>query len=96
MIDPVQAVLLIVIVVLTVLLVVLGVQVFLILKELRKTVKKTNEVLDNVGSITESIEEPLSAVSSLVLGFKTGSLFTVLKTINNFIGRHKDDKKDKN
>jgi predicted PurR-regulated permease PerM len=94
MIDPVQIVLLIVITVLTVLLVVLGVQVFLILRELRKTIVKANDVLENVDSITESIEEPLSAVSSIVLGLKTGSFFTILKTLSSFINRNKKDKKD--
>ena len=68
---------------------------FLILRDLRKVVRKANDVLENIDSITESIEEPLSAVSSVVLGLKTGSFFTILKVINNFLGRNKDEKKDK-
>jgi len=91
MIDPVQLVLLIVILVLTVLLVVLGIQIFFILKELRQTITKTNKVLDNADSITENIEAPLSALSSLAFGVKASSLITVAKLIKNFIGR--DDKK---
>ena len=47
MIDSVQLVLLVVIVVLSLLLVILGIQVFLILRELRNTIKKTNKVLDH-------------------------------------------------
>lgn len=93
MIDPVQLVLLIVILVLTVLLVVLGVQVFLILKELRQTITKTNKVLDNADSITENIEVPLSALSSLALGVKASSLITIAKFIRSFIGRHDEDDK---
>jgi hypothetical protein len=91
MIDPVQLILLIVILVLTVLLVVLGVQIFFILKELRQTVAKTNKVLDNADSITENIDAPLSALSSLTMGVKASSLITVAKLIRSFIGR--DDKK---
>lgn len=91
MIDPVQLVLLLVILVLTVLLVILGVQVFLILKELRSTISKTNRVLDNASNITENIEAPLSALSSLALGVKASSLITVAKFIRSLLGKHKDD-----
>jgi predicted PurR-regulated permease PerM len=94
MIDPVQLVLLIVIIVLTILLVILGVQVFLILKELRQTITKTNKVLDNADSITENIEAPLEALSSLALGVKASSLITIAKFIRSLIGRSKDDRKD--
>jgi hypothetical protein len=92
MIDPVQLVLLLVILVLTVLLVILGVQVFLILKELRYTISKTNKVLDSASTITENIEAPLSALSSLALGgFKASSLITVAKFVKSMLGKSKDD-----
>ncbi|HVF69340.1 MAG TPA: hypothetical protein VNA13_02110 [Xanthomonadales bacterium] len=95
MIDPVQIVLLLVIIVLTILLVVLGVQVYFILKELRNTVKKANKVLDNANSITENIEEPLSAISSVVLGLKSGTFFTIAKAINSLLGKDREEKKDR-
>src|SRR5260221_11084984 len=95
MIDPVQLVLLLVILVLTILLVILGIQVFLILKELRNTISKTNKVLDNAGNITENIEEPLSALSSLALAVMASSLLTVAKFIRSLLGRHKDDEERK-
>lgn len=93
MVDAVQLVLLIVIIVLTVLLVVLGIQVFFIFKELRQTLSKTNKVLDNAESITDNIEAPLSAISSLALGVKGGSLITVLKFVGNLLGGDSDDRK---
>ena len=93
MIDPVQLVLLIVILVLTILLVILGVQVFLILKELRQTISKTNKVLDNAGSITENIEAPLEALSSLALGVKASSLITIAKFVRSLLGKHHDDER---
>lgn len=91
MIDSVQLTLLIVIVVLTLLLVILGMQVFFILKELRNTIKKTNKVLDHADVITENIEGPISAISSLALGMKATSLFTLLKFIKNLLGKEKSE-----
>jgi hypothetical protein len=87
MVDSVQLVLLIVIVVLTILLVILGVQVFLILRDVRKTIAKTNKVLDTAELITENIEGPLSALSSLALGIKGSSFITAVKIIKNLLGR---------
>ena len=95
MVDPVQIILLVVIVVLTILLVVLGVQIFFILQEVKITVKKTNKILDNANSITEHIDGPISALSSLVLGVKAGSFLSVINIIKSFVGRGKDDSKDK-
>jgi len=91
MIDPVQLVLLLVIVVLTVLLIILGIQVFLILKEVRNTISKTNKVLDNASAITENIEAPLSAISSLALGVKASSLITIAKFVKSLLSKPKDD-----
>lgn len=95
MVDPVQIILLIVIVVLAILLVVLGIQVFFILQELRTTIKKTNNILDNAYSITENIEGPLEAISSLALGLKAGSFLTIAKFAKNFLGREKEEKKER-
>ncbi len=92
MVDPVQMILLIVIVVLAVLLVVLGIQVFFILRELRVTLKKANKVLDSASAITQDIEEPLSAISSLVLGVKATSVLKVLGVVKGFLGREKEDR----
>lgn len=95
MVDPVQLVLLLVILVLTVLLVILGIQVFFILKELRQTISKTNKVLDNADSITENIEAPLSALSSLALGVKASSLITIAKFVRSLLGRHDDERRQR-
>jgi hypothetical protein len=94
MVDPVQMVLLLVILVLTILLVILGVQVYYILRELRETIVKTNRILDNAESITENIDAPLSALSSLALGAKATSLITVAKFVRSLIGRS-DDRRDR-
>lgn len=80
MIDTVQIVLLVVIVTLTVLLVVLGVQVFFILKEFRKTVTKTNRLLDTSNDIAENVAVPVQSVSGLIDDVSTGTILT--KAIN--------------
>ena len=93
MVDPVQLVLLLVILVLTILLVILGVQVFFILKELRQTISKTNKVLDNADSITENIDAPLSALSSLALGVKASSLITIAKFVKTLLGKSREEER---
>lgn len=88
MIDPAQAALFLIIIALTLLLIVLGIQVFFILKELRKTVDKFNKVLDDTGTITESVAKPVSSLSSLAVGLKTGA--RIAKILNG--GDHKRKK----
>ena len=92
MVDAVQIVLLLVIVVLTVLLVVLGIQVFYILREFRKTISKTNSVLDNADSITQSIQDPLSAISSLTGGLRGGSIVTIARFVKTLLGGESERK----
>lgn len=84
MVDPVQVVLLIVIVLLTMLLLVLGTQIFFILKELRRTLSRATRVLENTESITESVSEPMSFLSGLLLSAKS------LKTISKILRHAKD------
>src|SRR3989304_5069706 len=76
MVDPVQAVLLVVIVLLTLLLLVLGIQIFFILKELRRTLSRATRVLENTESITESVSEPMSFLSGLLLSAKSLKKFS--------------------
>lgn len=78
MIDTAQIILLVVVVILTVLLVALGVQVFFILRELRRTVSKANKVLEDTGTITESVSKPLSSLSNLTSGLRVGTLIAGL------------------
>lgn len=89
MIDPAQTALFLVIIVLTILLLILGIQVFFILRELRKTIEKANKVLDDTGVITESVSKPISSLSSLTMGLKTGA--TLAKILNGGKKHHKDE-----
>lgn len=87
--DPAQILLFIVIIILTLLLLVLGIQVFFILKDLRKTITKANKVLDNTGDITQSVSQPLTSLSSILMGLKAGG------TIASIIKKVSEDKEDK-
>lgn len=76
--DPAQLILVIVIVLLTIILLILGIQVFLILRDFQKTVKKANKVLDDTGVITESVAGPVSNLSMLASGIKAGAFIAQL------------------
>jgi len=89
MIDPVQVVLLVVIVLLSLLLLVLGVQVFFILKELRNTLTRATKVLENTESITESVSEPMSFISNIILSAK--SISTISKILKKVREKDGDD-----
>jgi hypothetical protein len=92
MIDPAQTILFLVIIILTILLVVLGIQVFFILRELRKTIDKANKVLDDTGIITESVSKPIASLSTLTMGLKTGA---AIARILQGGKKHHDKEKDK-
>ena len=68
MIDTTQLLLIAVVTVLTVLLTIIGVQVFFILKEIKRTIEKMNKMLDDAGLISESIARPIASLSSSITG----------------------------
>ncbi len=79
MIDTVQAVLLFVIVLLTILFVVLGIQVFYILKDLRQTIQRTNNILEDVERVSEGVSDSISSVQGMFGGATTiGSIASIL------------------
>lgn len=78
--DVTQILLIIVVTVLTTLLTVVGIQVIYILKEFRKTVEKTNKVLDDAGVISESVAKPVESMSGLIMGIRRGlEIFDLFK-----------------
>lgn len=89
MMDPAQTALFLVVIILTILLVVLGIQVFFILRELRKTIYKANKILDDTGTITESVSKPISSMSSIAMGLKAGA--KIAKILNTDKKSKKDE-----
>ena len=64
MINTTQILLIVVVTTMTILLVVLGIQVYYILKETKKSLEKVNEILDNTVLVSSSIAKPVSAFSN--------------------------------
>lgn len=89
--DSAQIILIIVIILLTVLLLALGIQVFFILRDFRKTVSKANKVLDNTNVITQSVSAPISSLSGIAAGIKTGATF--LNLFKKILASDKKEKK---
>lgn len=74
MIDITQFVLLTVVVSLSVVLMIIGIQLIGILKELKITVQKTNKIMDDFGTVSESVAKPVSAASNFLLNLRGNSL----------------------
>lgn len=75
--------------------IILGVQVFFLIQDVRKTITKANRVLDNTNDITESITEPLSALSGVVGTLGTGAILTKILKVAVGIVSKTDSKKRK-
>ena len=83
--DPIQLTIIGVSITLTILLVVLGIQVYLILGELRSSLQKTNKMLDDAGKVTETVSDGVTSMSGFMNGIRTG-----ISMINSFVkkGEH--------
>ncbi len=73
--DPVQLTIIGVSIALTIILIIIGIQVALILKEVRQSVIKTNKMLDDAGKVTETVSTGVTRMSGIVNGIKTGLSF---------------------
>ena len=78
--DTTQLLLTVVLTVTTVLLIAVGVQLIFVLKELRKTLKKVNGIIENFEKVGMSVEHSLSEVTGFVSGLKT--IFKVIDLIH--------------
>ena len=82
MIEPAQILLIIVVSTLTVLLTIIGIQVFFILQEFRRTMQKMNKILDDAGLISESVAKPISKISGSLVGLS--GVTGILKLLSTF------------
>jgi len=91
MLSPTQILLIIVVSVLTAVLAVIGIQVFLILKEGKRSVEKVNKILDDAGRVSEAITKPITSLSGSL-----GSLSGLTGFFSWLINRRKkrEEKKD--
>lgn len=82
-----QVILVFILALLTVNLMIVGFYVVTVLKEFRETIKKSNTILDNVHSVTDTVSNPLTSIASLVSGLTQGikavKSITTLRDISN-------------
>jgi len=69
MLSPTQILLIIVVSVLTAVLAVIGIQVFLILREGRRSVEKVNKMLDDAGTISSAVTKPIASLFNSIGSF---------------------------
>ncbi|MFC1627359.1 hypothetical protein ACFL18_02275 [Patescibacteria group bacterium] len=68
-----QIVLVVVVTILCTLLVIFSIYIFKILDELKKTMVKTNSMMDDFKRITKSVADPIEHASEFVSGLKSGA-----------------------
>ena len=78
--DTTQLLLTVVLTVTTVLLIVVGIQLFFVLKELRKTLTRVNSIIDNFEKIGSSLESNFTEFMGFFSGVKT--LFKIIDVIH--------------
>lgn len=76
--DPIQLTIIAISIVLTILFVILGVQVYLILKEIKTSLVKGNSMLDDAKKVTSTVGESVSGMAGVVSGIKAA--LSVFKT----------------
>lgn len=72
MVTLTQTLLIIVITVLTVIITAIGVQLFLLLKEVRSSLARANSILDQTDSLINKLSHPASSINNLLTGLKEG------------------------
>jgi hypothetical protein len=79
--DTTQLLLTVVLTVTTILLVVVGIQLVFLLKEVRKTVKKVNGIIEGFEKVGGSVEHGFNEILGFFAGIKT--MFKVVDVIHN-------------
>ncbi len=68
MFDNTQTLLVAVVIALTLLLSLIGVQVFFVLREVKKTIEKFNKIIDDAGVVSGSVSKSISSLSNSITG----------------------------
>jgi len=78
----------VIVIILTIVLSVVGVQLVLVLLEVRKTLKKLNGVLDTAEQKINAVVSPLQNLGGMASGLQTG--FKVFESFVGWLHRNKD------
>lgn len=90
--DPLAIVLTVVAAVLALVLVIVGVQVILVLQEVKHSLRSFNQMTQLIETTVTKTFAPLQQVGGMVHGMKTG--FKLLETFSTFIAEKHHDKKE--
>ncbi len=91
--DATQAVLLSITIVLSIFLVVIGFQAFFTLKDLRKTLKKADKLMDDIDSITTQIRKPIETAGNIFTAVSAGA--GIAQIIKRLTGDTKHERSEK-
>ena len=61
-----------------------GVYIVLVLKEVRESIKKVNEILDDAAEVTDAVSKPVIGASGAVMGLMEG--VKIFKQVQSLIG----------
>ncbi len=86
--DSTQILLIVIITTLTLLLTAVGVQIFLILIEVRNILKKLGAMLDDAKKVTEAVVKPVEEASTFISGLRSG--FGFVKRLRNIFVADED------
>jgi len=84
-----QILLFLVVSVLATILSIAGIEVVHILRELRETIKKTNKIMDDFGTISSSVAKPIAGISGFLTGLRSGA-----DVIGLFLNKGKEKKNE--
>ncbi len=91
--DITQAVLLSTIIVLAIFLVAVGLQAFFTLKDLRKTLKKANKIMDDADDIVAQIKKPIETAGNVFTAVTAGAgIAHIIKKITGEIKHERSEK----
>lgn len=85
--DTTQIILLAIVIVLAIFLVALGFQAFFVLRDLRKTILRLNNLFDDVDDMVDQVKRPLESAGNFLTALTAGAGLTHL------LKRGKDEKK---
>ena len=91
MISPTQILLIVVVSALSIVLVIIGIQVFYLFREFRRSIEKVNKILDDAGTVSAAITKPIASLSSSLSSFSgLTSIFSWLLSL----GKKKEKKNE--
>ncbi len=87
--DPLVIVLTVVAAILSLILIVVGVQAILVMQEVRRSLKRFNELADTIDNVITKTFTPLQNLGGMMAGLKTG--MKMFESFAHFVKRQNDD-----